>query len=83
MSKPTKVVFEIKNLGRSKWSGEVTAQADTVEHIEAALMRAAEAHLMSRDIDFAGDDHEGKITVGGFRVVGEYKRKETPRVSKQ
>lgn len=75
MSNPKKVVFLITNLGRSKWCGEVAAQSEAVEHVEAALMRVAEKHLMSRDIDFNGDIDSGKITVGGFRVVGEYKRK--------
>lgn len=69
------VIFEVKNLGRNKWAGEVTAQSDAVEHTEAALERVALKHLMSREIDFDGDDHEGKIIVGGFRVVGEYRRK--------
>lgn len=70
------IVFEIKNLGRGKWCGTVKAQTDRPEHIEAALMRVAHQHLMSSDIDFDGDDVQGKFIVGGFRVVGEYKRKE-------
>lgn len=69
------VTFEIKNLGRSKWCGEVSVQIDNAEHIEAALLRVASKHLMSRDIDFDGDIDSGKITVGGFRAVGEYRRK--------
>lgn len=69
------ITFEIKNLGRLKWNGEVSVAIDNAEHIEAALLREAEKHLMSRDIDFDGDIDSGKFLVGGFRVVGEYKRK--------
>lgn len=68
-------IYEIKNLGRSKWCGEVIAQTDHPEHVEAALMVAAQKHLASREIDFDGDVDFGKFIVGGFRVVGEYRRK--------
>jgi len=70
-----KVIYEIKNLGRGKWSGEVVASSDHQEHVEAALMKIAEKHLMSRDIDFHGDTESGVFVVGGFRNVGEYRRK--------
>lgn len=69
------VLFEVKNLGRTKWCGEVSVQIDNAEHIEAALLKVAERHLMSRDIDFDGDIDTGKFIVGGFRIVGEYRRK--------
>lgn len=71
------VVYEIKNLGRSKWCGEVRAQSDHPEHVEAALMKAAERHLRSRNIDFNGDIDSGTIHAG-FHTVGEYKRKKAP-----
>lgn len=69
------VVYEIKNLGRGKWSGEVKAQSDHKEHVENALMKIARKHLMSRDIDFKGDVDAGYFVVGGFRFVGEYRKK--------
>lgn len=70
-----KVAYQIRNLGRLKWSGEVVAQSEAMEHIEAALVRVAQKHLMSRDITVEGTDELGKFLVGGFRVVGEYERK--------
>lgn len=69
------IVYEIKNLGRRKWCGEVKAQTDAVEHVEAALMKVAHKNLMSRDIDFMGDVDRGQFIVGMGRVVGEYWRK--------
>ena len=69
------VIYEVKNLGRGKWCGEIKAQTDAPEHVEAALMKIARKHLMSQDIDFDGDVDSGHIVVGGFRNVGEYRRK--------
>lgn len=69
-----KIIYEIKNLGRSEWCGEVTARSAHPEHVEAALVGIARKHLMSRNIDFNGDTECGNFTAG-FRVVGEYKRK--------
>lgn len=70
-----RIVYEVKNLGRSKWHGEVVAQSMEPEHVEAALMNVAKKYLMSRDIDFAGDIDSGTFIVGGLRSVGTYKRK--------
>lgn len=68
------VTYEIKDLGRGKWCGEVRAQTDRPEHVEAALLRAAEKHLRSASIDFNGDTESGKFIVGMGAVVGEYRR---------
>lgn len=69
------ITYEIWDLGRGKWRGEVQAQSEAPEHVEAALMKAAQKHLMSRGIDFDGDVHSGVFTVGGFRDVGQYRKK--------
>lgn len=66
--------YKIINLGRGKWCGEIKAQTDHPEHVEAALMRIARKHLLSDGIDFDGDVDSGFFIVGGFRKVGKYKR---------
>lgn len=53
------VTYEVWNLGRSKWKGEIVSQSQEPEHVEGALMRIANKHLMSRDIDFDGDVFSG------------------------
>jgi hypothetical protein len=72
--------YLLENVGRSKWSGTVQARGETQEQIEAAIYHEARRHLMSSDIDLNGDDQSGTIIVGGFRVVGTYKKvqKEPP-----
>ena len=70
------VTYEVWDLGRGKWKGEVIAQSEEPEHVEAALMKVANRPLMSRDIDFDGDVFSGVFIVGGFRHVGMYRRKQ-------
>ena len=60
---------------RSKWKGEVKSQSTEPEHVESALMKVVNKYLMSRDIDFNGDNFSGTFIVGGFREVGRYRRK--------
>lgn len=69
--------FKIIDLGRDKWTGIVKAQSDEPEHVEHALLLEVKKHVMSRDIDFQGDTDAGFIVVGGFRVVGKYRRLQT------
>ena len=69
------ITYEVWDLGRSKWRGEVDSQSDNPEHVEAALMKVARKYLLSRDIDFDGDIFSGTFIVGGFRSVGMYRRK--------
>lgn len=69
------VTYEIWDLGRDKWKGEVVAQSEEPEHVAMALMKIARNHLMSRDIDFDGDNFSGTFIVGGFHEVGRYRKK--------
>lgn len=76
------ITYEIWDLGRDKWRGEVQARSESVDDVEDALMREARRHLASRGIDFDGDVHSGVFIVGGFREVGRYRKKPLLGVSK-
>lgn len=62
--------IEFSNLGRAKVSKTVEIYGD------ADMWDAVKPHLMSNDIDWTFDTekNEGKIYVGGFREVGQFKR---------
>lgn len=65
-----KGTFEFTNLGRQKVSK--TAELNGVK----SFWKALEGHFMSKDIEYWYDPvaNEGKIIVGGFREVGQFRR---------
>ncbi len=74
LDKTERIFYELKNVGRNKWCGDVSVRVDVREHIEAAIILEAQKHLMSRDIDIAGNRERGTI-FAGLRPVGTYERK--------
>lgn len=74
-----KTKYQLTDVGRAKFSGVVEAASPHPEHVEAAVLREAKKHLRSNDIElFFKEDKlgiiSGEIVVGGFRMVGKYRR---------
>lgn len=78
MKLKTEVIFKDGKLGRSS---QPALEPFTVEHgehdrdqtVADVVMKLADRRLVSRDIDvwIGGDD--GGVTVGGWRMVGEFR----------
>lgn len=71
--------YRLVDVGRGKFSGFVEAASAQPEHVEAAVLREAKKHLRSNDIELSFIEDKlgivsGEIVVGGFRMVGKYKR---------
>ena len=61
-------VLNIKNLGRSKYNGMIEIIAKDQDDFNDKLEAEFSKHLASSDVSFT----DGKIYVGGVRMVGEF-----------
>ena len=66
------IIYEIKNLGGSKWCGKISEQSDQPDRIEAALINTSKKDLMSQCIELGGDENSW-VYFGCVSSSGEYK----------